>query len=66
MATETVIANGAATHPVILGGATKAFLIAHPIGVTVVGASLIGAGTYWAMKKFMGEKEEPVAAEAAA
>ena len=48
MATETVIANGAATHPVILG-ATKAFLIAHPIGVTVVGASLIGAGTYWAM-----------------
>ncbi len=64
MATETVLANTAATHPVILG-ATKAFLIAHPIGVAVVGATLIGAGTYWAMNKFMGEKEEPVAAEAA-
>lgn len=69
MATETILANtaanGAATHPVTLG-ATKAFLIAHPIGVTVVGASLIGAGTYWAMKKFLGEKEEPAAEAASA
>jgi hypothetical protein len=65
MATETVLANTAATHPIAALGATKAFLIAHPIGVAVVGASLIGAGTYWAMKKFMGEKEEPVAEAAA-
>ncbi|WP_069472668.1 hypothetical protein [Candidatus Marithrix sp. Canyon 246] len=65
MATETVLAN-AVTHPITtVGGATKAFLIAHPVGVAVVGASLIGAGTYWAMKKFMGEKEESVAAETA-
>ncbi len=66
MATETVLANtaanGAATHNPIALGAAKAFMIAHPVGVAVIGSALIGAGTYWAMKKFRGEKEEPAAA----
>jgi F0F1-type ATP synthase assembly protein I len=65
MATETAVTNaaasGAATHPVSIG-ATKAFLLAHPVGVALVGGVLVGAGTYWVMKKFMGKKEEPAAA----
>lgn len=69
MATETVLANtatnGAVAHPITTTiGATKAFLIAHPVGVAVLGSALIGAGAYWAMKKLKGEKEESAAASA--
>lgn len=69
MATETVLtnstANGALTHPITTSlTAGKAFLIAHPVGVAVVGSALIGAGAYWAIKKFKSEKEEPAAASA--
>jgi hypothetical protein len=41
------------------------FLTAHPVGVALVGGILVGAATYWVMKKFFNKKEEsaPAAAE---
>jgi phosphotransferase system glucose/maltose/N-acetylglucosamine-specific IIC component len=43
-------------------GTIKAFLVAHPIGVAVVGGALVGTGTYYLMNKFLKKKEEPAAA----
>ncbi len=47
-----------ANHPTALStGAAKAFIVAHPVGVAVVGGVLIGAATYYIMKKFFGGKK---------
>ena len=49
--------------------ATVAFLAAHPVGIAVVGAALIGGGAYYLGKKMTkraAEKGEEPAAEAAA
>jgi F0F1-type ATP synthase assembly protein I len=37
---------------------TTGFLAAHPVGVALVGGVLVGAATYWIMKKFFNKKEE--------
>jgi predicted transporter len=39
-------------------GSTKAFLLAHPVGVAVVGGVLIGLGAYYIAKKWSAPKEE--------
>ena len=39
-------------------GTIKTFLIAHPVGVALVGGVLVGAATYWVMKKYFNKKEE--------
>jgi len=54
-----------ANHPVTLSattGAAKAFIVAHPIGIAVVGGVLIGATTYYVMKKLFGGKKAEAAA----
>jgi hypothetical protein len=38
-------------------GATKAFVLAHPIGMAVVGGALLGLGTYYALGKLFGKKK---------
>ncbi|MDM8557887.1 hypothetical protein [Candidatus Parabeggiatoa sp. HSG14] len=64
MATEAV--------PVVQHGiwaaSVKPFLLAHPIGVALVGGALVGVGSYYLMKKFSKKPEseeatpEPAAA----
>ncbi len=46
------------------GGHTplKAFFLAHPVGVAVVGGALVGAGAYYLMNKLLKKKEEPATA----
>ncbi|MCK5719829.1 MAG: hypothetical protein KAH84_07755 [Thiomargarita sp.] len=39
-------------------GTIKPFVVAHPIGMAVVGGALIGVGAYYLMKKFADKKEE--------
>jgi hypothetical protein len=39
-------------------GTVKSFLVAHPVGVALVGGILVGAATYWVMKKYFNKKEE--------
>ena len=58
MAAETEVAT-AASHPIVAyTGTVKPFLLAHPIGVAIVGGIIVGAGTYWAVKKFSKKQEE--------
>ena len=65
MAAEVATTN-AITHPAtVLTGSTKCFLLAHPIGLAIVGSILVGAGTYWALKTFTQKKEEESQEEAA-
>jgi len=52
MATTTQQALTTAT------GSVKVFLLAHPVGVAIVGGAIVGAGTYYLMKKFLNKKEE--------
>ncbi|RKZ56277.1 MAG: hypothetical protein DRR08_22115 [Candidatus Parabeggiatoa sp. nov. 2] len=59
MAIETANTTAATTSPALATGSMKAFLLAHPVGMAVVGATLIGAGTYYLIKKFSNKKEEP-------
>jgi hypothetical protein len=55
-------------HPGIWAVSVKPFLLAHPIGVALVGGALVGVGSYYLMKKFVdkpGDEEatpEPAAA----
>ena len=64
MAIETAVANTAPSgaHSALGIGSLKAFLVAHPVGVVLVGSTLISAGTYYLMTKFLKKKEEPAAA----
>lgn len=62
METGTTAAT-TANHSLLSAGAAKTFIAAHPIGVAVVGGIVIGAATYYLMKKiFGGKKEEATAA----
>ena len=54
---ETEVATTAA-HPTFWAGTIKPFLIAHPLGVTIVGGAIVGVGAYYIYKKFSGKKEE--------
>ena len=48
------------------GTAAKAFVLANPMGIGVVGGVLIGAGAYWALAKMLAkEAAEEMAEEAA-
>lgn len=50
--------TAAANHSLLSVGAAKTFVAAHPIGVAVVGGIVIGAATYYLMKKLFGGKKE--------
>jgi hypothetical protein len=68
MATEAATTSNALTsQATALAGSTKSFLLAHPIGVAIVGGIIVGTGTYYAVKYFTRKKEEePQEAAAAA
>ncbi|MEN8220217.1 MAG: hypothetical protein ABFS56_28475 [Pseudomonadota bacterium] len=65
MSIETGIANtttAASQGLTATTGTVKAFLLAHPVGIAVVGGALVGTGTYYLMGKLLKKKEEPAAA----
>jgi hypothetical protein len=66
MAGETEVAT-TATHSGLWAGSLKPFLVAHPVGVAIIGGALVGTGVYFLAKKFSKPKveEEEVAAAAA-
>ena len=63
MAIETALSNTAPSgaHSAFGVGSLKAFLVAHPVGVVVVGSTLVSAGIYYIMNKFLNKKEEVAA-----
>jgi hypothetical protein len=50
-----------AVNPASWIGTTKVFLLAHPVGVAVVGGVAVGVGAYYLVKKFSKKKEQAVA-----
>jgi len=61
MAAETQIVATSKSSLASMGTATKAFVLAHPVGVAIVGGVLIGAGAYYVVKKFQGKDKEQAA-----
>jgi hypothetical protein len=59
MATGTELASSVAAP----AAGVKGFILAHPVGVAIIGGALVAVGTYYLMKKFLDKKEEPVPAE---
>ena len=60
MAIETALANTAPSgaNSTLGLGSLKAFMLAHPVGVAVVGGALVGAGSYYLMNKFLKKKDD--------
>ncbi|NOY72813.1 MAG: hypothetical protein GXP14_10625 [Gammaproteobacteria bacterium] len=58
MAVETQIATTSHGSLASMGITTKAFVLAHPVGVAIIGGVLIGVGTYYVVKKFRGKDKE--------
>ncbi len=63
MAAETALNTATSTTTAVSSG-IKAFVLAHPVGVAIVGGAIVGAGTYWLMNKFLKKNEEPAPAAA--
>ncbi|SJM93228.1 hypothetical protein [Crenothrix polyspora] len=61
---ETELAGAASSHGsfAALSGATKAFVLAHPIGMAAAGGALLGLGTYYILRKTFTKKPALVAA----
>lgn len=59
---ETEILTMPAMPTTAAGGGVKAFLLAHPVGVAIVGGALIGWGVYYIAKKWSSPKVEAVKA----
>lgn len=57
METELATAAGSNGSFTAVAGATKAFVLAHPIGMAVAGGALLGLGTYYALGKMFGKKK---------
>jgi len=57
------VASGAVT-----AGTTgiKAFVLAHPVGLTIVGGALLGIGGYYAAAKLLRKKDDAPAEAASA
>jgi hypothetical protein len=47
-----------------IGVATKAFVLAHPLTLTLAGGLLLGAGAYWGVQQLL-KKDEAGEADAA-
>ena len=45
-------------------GTVKSFLLAHPVGVALVGGAAVAGVTFWVMNKFFNKKDEPAAVAA--
>ena len=57
MPTET-----AASSNSTMLAASKSFIVAHPVGVAIIGGIVVGVAAYYTMKLFSRKKEEPAAA----
>ncbi len=49
-----------------VGTATKAFVLAHPMGMAVAGGALLGVGVYLTANKIFRKKNAPAVEEAVA
>jgi pantothenate kinase len=49
-----------------IGTAVKAFALVHPVGLSIAGGALLGAGTYWGISRLLRKKgsDQPAAAAA--
>jgi hypothetical protein len=69
---ETELATTAGTAATSNGSlaaftsATKAFVLAHPVGMAVAGGAFLGLGTYYVLGKMFGKKKVVTPAVAAA
>jgi hypothetical protein len=66
METEIATTAGSNGSLAAVGSATKAFVLAHPIGMAVAGGALLGLGTYYVLGKMFGKKKVAAPAMAAA
>ncbi len=66
METEIATTAGSNGSLAAVGSATKAFVLAHPIGMAVAGGALLGLGTYYVLGKMFGKKKVVAPAMAAA
>lgn len=62
IATTTAGSNGSLAA---IGTATKAFVLAHPMGMAAAGGALLGVASYYALGKVFKKKEATVQADEA-
>ncbi len=60
--TDLATTNTTGSQLASAGSATKAFLLAHPVSVAVVGGIILGAASYWFVSKYWKNKKEEAAA----
>jgi hypothetical protein len=49
-----------------VGTAAKAFVLVHPVSLSLAGGALLGAGAYWGINKLLNGKDQAADAEPAA
>lgn len=49
-----------------IGTALKGFVLAHPVGLSLAGGALLGAGAYWGVRRLLKKDTTEQADEAAA
>lgn len=49
-----------------VGTAAKAFVLVHPVGMSLAGGALLGAGAYWGIEKLLSKKAQSTDAAPAA
>jgi hypothetical protein len=62
MATQA-LASAAPGSLAAVGTAAKAFVLVHPIGMSLAGGALLGAGAYWGIGKLLRKKAQTPEAE---
>lgn len=55
---ESQIAAGSKGSLTAIGTASKAFALAHPVGIAVVGGALVGAGVYYIANRWFKKPAE--------
>lgn len=61
---STEITTAASAHSgtlTAMGTAAKAFVLAHPLTLTLAGGLLLGAGAYWGVQKLLKKDDAPEA-----
>jgi type VI protein secretion system component VasF len=68
MSTEITTAASAAPAGSLaaVGTAAKAFVLAHPIGLSIAGGVLLGVGAYWGMQRLLSKDESDTQTDDAA
>lgn len=63
MSTEILASTAPQGSLAAVGTVTKAFVMAHPIALSVVGGAALGMGAYYMLGKMMGKKKKVAKAE---